>query len=202
MSSLAETVAFIVDIDQCLIDSVNAEQTTTFEPDDETVELKGSLDAPMYVTKRCGTDALLDYLFKLASGRVGLWTAASKGWARQVSQKVLLDKHGGVRPWKFVYDKNHLILSTKSVTDIARVHGQTDFQRNSTFLIDDTYAMHLASVDNGIMPPKFMVENRPDPTLDRIRGWLQSVDWREHESVYTLTDNPYPVQSNRFLPLL
>ncbi|KAJ8614243.1 hypothetical protein CTAYLR_001182 [Chrysophaeum taylorii] len=119
-------------------------------------------------------DAFLDFCFAECIA-VGIWTAASRGWARAFLEAV------GPRPWAFVYSSERCSVdgySLRTLKKLKKVWGnrrlrELGYTRDSTLIIDDAPEACRVNAGNAIYIPSYF--GGEDDCLVKIARYIAAL---------------------------
>lgn len=126
-----------------------------------------------YVLKRPGLDLFLDFVFKYF--RVGIWTAAEKGYAKEVCKNIL--SYEQLTKVSFIYSRSFCqldqsVMPPVFVKPLAKIfQAYRDHNQHNTFMIDNTAHVMKYNTQNGVVIPDFR-GNMADGALYLIRNQI------------------------------
>lgn len=165
-------VLIVLDLDSTVISSLRPHVK---QPQD----LKGyPMEDEFIVYERPGLQPFLDFLF--SKFKVAVWTAASKGYALFIVEKILLAQPG--RKLEFVLHDYHGDISEaigKCPKDLEMIWGNfPGYTSENTIIIDDFHEVYGPQMCNSYPIPAFEADSTSamsDRELEKLRKKLEKV---------------------------
>lgn len=175
----------ILDLDNTLISAVHKDWLTGVYdyPSDFMI-----YDDEMHVNMRPHLHTFMEYAFK--NWKVGLWTAASEDYAREILDKCGIDtKKFELMKFKEDCDKEFYYGSTIHIKDLSKLNE--DLSR--VILVDDKETSGIRQKDNTIVIPAYIsVAQSADDRLLKLIDFLEEMkNASDFRSVSKLGWNKY-----------
>lgn len=152
----------VLDLDETLIHTIQITQKYSAVLAMKT-DFNFKIDGQFYwVLKRPGLDLFLDFLFKYF--QVGIWTAADKGYAKEICKKILT--YDQLKKIRFIYSRNfchldrELVMFTKPLAKIFEIYP--DFNPHNTLMLDNTANVMRYNPQNAVYIPDYINQVNDD----------------------------------------